>query len=592
MRRNRVLALAGAFLIAIAPSAAASQNTPEEYADRWTEARRGDRDWMQRATEQLTMGPLDRMMGPSADEAMKQIINHVNDHVDAMYNRRMDPCLAAAVNQAHNQTLTVGRQEIMRGAAEMLFDAGGGATGGRNLAEFLGQTLYEQIKDKIKDRAIDQFKSRMRDRMKQGLPVHYRSTDNRAPCQSSFSIVWDKATERYEFLFAGDCACNTVPCGKIINGSVPLRRWTITGSGTVVPDIDQLRNGDIRITYGVGRPENVQVTADCCRGEGENRYRTDPRDGTGNEWVGIVRQPPTPPTPPRTPTGTPPAGGQTETPLAGQSGTTGRPPRQPAGPPPIRIPAIPDGSLTDEQMADLEQRVFDAEERAQSERQAAESRVFELEKNNASEADLAAARAAAEAAAQTHRDARAARQRYNEKARQRAQQQEQQQQQEQSSLPPDPSSQQILAIHNSTRSEVGAPPLRWDARLAANAVAHATYLARIGQLVHAPRQGRGIERENLSQAPLGWNAQQMMANWIREKRNFVAGIYPNVSRTGRWEDVAHYTQMIWPTTTNLGCGLASGSGRQWLVCRYSPGGNKDGKPVLLQRPGRVSERGE
>lgn len=554
--------------ILAAPAPAIAQQTPEEHAHQWTEARRGDRDWMQRATEQLTMGPLDRMMGPSADEAMKQILNNVIDHIDAMYNRRMDPCLAAAVNQAHNQSLTIGRQEIMRGAAEMLFDAGGGAAGGRNLAEFLGQTLYEQIKDKIKDRAIDEFKGRMRDRMKEGLPVYYRSTDNRAPCKTSFSVVWDKRQERYEFLFAGDCACNTVPCGKMINGSVPLRRWTITGSGSVVPNIEQLRNGDIRITFGVGRPQNVQVTADCC-GEGPRRYRADPRNGAADEWVGFEPPPATTTTPPRSQTGA--------TPPEGQPGTTGQPRRQPAAPPPIQIPPIPDGPLTDEQMADLEQRVFDAEERAQSERQAAERRVFELEQNNASEADLAAARAAAETAAETHRAARAARERLADKARQQAEQQ--QQQQEQSSLPPDPRSAEFLAAHNSARREAGAPPLQWDRRLASNAAAHAAQLARIGQLVHAPRAGRGVERENLSRGMIGWGAQQMMANWLRERRNFVPGVFPNVSRTGRWEDVAHYTQIIWPTTTRLGCGTASGNGFQWLVCRYSPGGNKDGKPV-------------
>jgi hypothetical protein len=37
--------------------------------------------------------------------------------------------------------------------------------------------------------------------------------------------------------------------------------------------------------------------------------------------------------------------------------------------------------------------------------------------------------------------------------------------------------------------------------------------------------------------------------------------------------------MIWPTTTDLGCGDAQGGGFDWLVCRYSPGGNKDGQPV-------------
>jgi hypothetical protein len=48
-------------------------------------------------------------------------------------------------------------------------------------------------------------------------------------------------------------------------------------------------------------------------------------------------------------------------------------------------------------------------------------------------------------------------------------------------------------------------------------------------------------------------------------------------------DVAHYTQMIWPQTTEIGCGYAPGGGFNWLVCRYNPGGNKDGKPVIQPR---------
>ena len=71
----------------------------------------------------------------------------------------------------------------------------------------------------------------------------------------------------------------------------------------------------------------------------------------------------------------------------------------------------------------------------------------------------------------------------------------------------------------------------------------------------------------------------MMQSWTTEKRDFVAGFYPNVARDGDWRNVSHYTQMIWPTTTDIGCGYAEGGGYGWLVCRYSPGGNKDGKPV-------------
>ena len=151
-----------------------------------------------------------------------------------------------------------------------------------------------------------------------------------------------------------------------------------------------------------------------------------------------------------------------------------------------------------------------------------------------------------------------------------------------SSVPLDRASARMLAVHNAERVAVGVPPLQWDPMLQASATAYAGELARTGRLVHAPRTGRGAERENLSKGMLGWTPEQMLRNWVVEKRNFVAGVYPAVSRTGRWEDVSHYTQIIWPTTTRVGCGLARGRGNQWLVCRYTPGGNREGHAVGIR----------
>jgi hypothetical protein len=37
--------------------------------------------------------------------------------------------------------------------------------------------------------------------------------------------------------------------------------------------------------------------------------------------------------------------------------------------------------------------------------------------------------------------------------------------------------------------------------------------------------------------------------------------------------------MIWPTTTNIGCALASTPRTDYLVCRYAAAGNIDGRPV-------------
>lgn len=141
-----------------------------------------------------------------------------------------------------------------------------------------------------------------------------------------------------------------------------------------------------------------------------------------------------------------------------------------------------------------------------------------------------------------------------------------------------PLQQRILDIHNRERAAVGAPPLRWNVQLERDASQHAQLLARIGRLEHAAREGRGIARENLSQGPAGWGPDQLMRNWLSEKRYFHGGIYPDVC-TGGWLQCAHYTQVIWPGTTDLGCGMAAGGGFNWFVCRYSPGGNKDGKPV-------------
>ena len=138
--------------------------------------------------------------------------------------------------------------------------------------------------------------------------------------------------------------------------------------------------------------------------------------------------------------------------------------------------------------------------------------------------------------------------------------------------------QQLLDFHNAERAAVGAQPLQWNPLLKASATAYARELARLGRLVHSPRAGRGVERENLMQGLSGWTTAQLIQGWIGEKRFFRAGIYPDVC--GRdWTQCAHYTQMIWPGTTDVGCGVVQSGGFQWLVCRYTPGGNRNGQWV-------------
>ena len=141
----------------------------------------------------------------------------------------------------------------------------------------------------------------------------------------------------------------------------------------------------------------------------------------------------------------------------------------------------------------------------------------------------------------------------------------------------------ILAAHNQQRAAVGAPPLVWDQTLADHAAAYGPTLANLRRLAHSPREGRPGERENLAMAWHGtMSSEQLVGMWTRERALLQPGSYlfPGASRTGRWEDVAHYTQMVWPTTTHVGCAIYAADW-DYLICRYSPPGNQDGKPIFV-----------
>jgi hypothetical protein len=138
----------------------------------------------------------------------------------------------------------------------------------------------------------------------------------------------------------------------------------------------------------------------------------------------------------------------------------------------------------------------------------------------------------------------------------------------------------LLAAQNRERAALGHSPLVWDQALAASAASYGPTLARLHQLVHSPRQTRPGQRENLARAYHGTlSPEQLVGMWSAEKRYLRPGIFPAVSSSGNWEDVAHYTQMVWPTTTHVGCALYQADW-DYLICRYSPPGNIDGKPVL------------
>lgn len=138
--------------------------------------------------------------------------------------------------------------------------------------------------------------------------------------------------------------------------------------------------------------------------------------------------------------------------------------------------------------------------------------------------------------------------------------------------------QSVLRLHNQARGQFGVAPVQWSDELAAGAMAHAQYMAATGVYGHDRTPGRRKKSgENLWRGARGVFAYDVMVQvMVDEARLFRAGAFPDISANGDWQAVAHYTQIVWPTTTHVGCALASSSTTDYFVCRYSPTGNKDG----------------
>ena len=135
----------------------------------------------------------------------------------------------------------------------------------------------------------------------------------------------------------------------------------------------------------------------------------------------------------------------------------------------------------------------------------------------------------------------------------------------------------ILAAHNSYRAAVAAEeplqPLQWSGTLAASAQNWANFLATIGTL-----QEPGVGGVNLADATAGsLSVTQLVGLWGNEQQFFKDGVFPDISTTGNWEAAGHYSQVVWRNTTEVGGGLATGQGQDFLVCYYNPAGNVTGE---------------
>ena len=139
---------------------------------------------------------------------------------------------------------------------------------------------------------------------------------------------------------------------------------------------------------------------------------------------------------------------------------------------------------------------------------------------------------------------------------------------------------ELLEAHNQARNVDGVPPLTWSHELAVEAKRWAEVLASEGRMRHASIDERSGAGENLWMGSAGnYSASFMVNAFVEEKQHFKPGKFPEISRTGNWRDVGHYTQVVWKGTREVGCAVVRNERDDFLVCRYWPAGNIYGAEV-------------
>jgi len=134
----------------------------------------------------------------------------------------------------------------------------------------------------------------------------------------------------------------------------------------------------------------------------------------------------------------------------------------------------------------------------------------------------------------------------------------------------DPIAQRWVDAHNKVRAAHCAPPLTWSPTLAAIAQKWADTLKAKGcGFGHSGGQKYG---ENLAAGTSGaLDPESTVAMWYDEIKlyKFPAGGFS--MQTG------HFTQVVWTTTTSVGCGKVTCNGNDIYVCNYDPPGNWEGQ---------------
>ncbi|XP_063717266.1 uncharacterized protein LOC134844492 [Symsagittifera roscoffensis] len=148
----------------------------------------------------------------------------------------------------------------------------------------------------------------------------------------------------------------------------------------------------------------------------------------------------------------------------------------------------------------------------------------------------------------------------------------------------------ILDKHNLHRGNAGLPLLTWNFALATAAQAHTDILTQSGcHLKHSTGDFRSLgqgenlwmtSQKGLTAYKLGFSAAK---GWYGEIDRYKYPKNPTDSWSScvDWKKVGHFTQMMWSTTTKIGCGRGTCSnGKTIVTCHYLAHGNINGQPLF------------
>jgi len=143
----------------------------------------------------------------------------------------------------------------------------------------------------------------------------------------------------------------------------------------------------------------------------------------------------------------------------------------------------------------------------------------------------------------------------------------------------------VLSEHNTLRATHHSPSLTLSDSLNASAQAHAESILQTGVFRHSSFDERNGAGENLYYAMLAnlsdlpTYGDDVVRSWYREVSNYDYDHGSYSSATG------HFTQVVWKSTSELGCGVAQGRKKHYsnefnviyVVCHYQSAGNYMGQ---------------